>query len=321
MKLPKLPPKASTQLAKIGFALKKNKPEILLGLGVTGFVGAIITGCKASTKLEKVNAENKARIEAIHEKARKENREATGKELAGTYLVCVAQYIKLYGLSFALAVSATASLIAGNKEHREREVAAAVAYAALDKSYKKVMAGIEDRFGKDVADEIRYGVKKEVVEVPAKDADGNDILEKREVNTVSMTEIGSDHRLFVWNKETAPKYWTNDMEYNLSFLKERMRVADQIMYQKQGFLFENDTLDAIGLKKIHEGQFLGWKIDKNDPSTYQLSYNIFGAWTRDLPNSLSLDPRSIIIELNHHGNILNKMTDKDWEYLHEERMK
>lgn len=321
MKLPKLPPKASTQLAKIGFALKKNKPEILLGLGITGFIGAIVTGCKASTKLETVNAENKARIEAIHERARKENREATGKELAGTYLVCVAQYIKLYGLSFALAVSATASLIAGNKEHREREVAAAVAYAALDKSYKKVMAGIEDRFGKDVADEIRYGVKKEVVEVPAKDADGNDILEKREVNTVSMTEIGSDHRLFVWNKETSPGRWQPQAEYQENHLLAAYSVANDIIYHKQGFIFLNDVLDTFGLKKIHEGQYLGWRIDKNDPSTYNLDIRWFGAYTKDLPISTSLDPRSTIIEFNHHGNILNKMTDDDWEYLHAERMK
>lgn len=317
-----VPAKVGNVLAKIGFSLKKNKPEILLGLGITGLVGAGVTACIATTKIDNVTDSHHARMEKLHEKAAAENRQPTGKETMNEYVKTMIGYGKLYGPSILLAVFSTGSLIASNHEHRERSAAAAVAYAALDKGYKTYRERVVERFGDEVDKELQYGRKKEVVETTVVDENGNETVVKEEVNTVDPTIAATAPFVVIFDKQS--RCWgeyDGHLAYMLNGLWAKQAILD-MKFQSRGFLFENEIREELGIALTREGQYNGIRRDKNNPNKHvslglDTLYNMFHEGTYRGPMMVN----QVVLQLNLDGEILNKLNDDDLLTWQSERMR
>ena len=79
------------------------------------------------------------------------------------------------------------------------------------------------------------------------------------------------------------------------FCNDKLRV--------QGFLFENDARELLGLKKTEVGQRCGWVYDPNGP-THQISFGI-DDYTANYGKNIMDD--GIWIDFNVNGDIMNKV--------------
>lgn len=60
--LAKISTTAARKAGKAELILKKNSPEILLGVGIVGFVGTVITACRATVRADEILDYHKSKI-------------------------------------------------------------------------------------------------------------------------------------------------------------------------------------------------------------------------------------------------------------------
>lgn len=59
-------------------------------------------------------------------------------------------------------------------------------------------------------------------------------------------------------------------EYNMLFLRNQLNFMNDVLYQ-QGYVFLNDVLAGMGVKRIPDGQLLGWITPKADAIWFAIS--------------------------------------------------
>lgn len=300
----------SRKFGKTGLKLKKHSPEILVAVGIVGVVSSTIMACKATTKLDEVLAEPKDKIEKIHELMEnpdmvpegKEYTEEDGKkDLTIMYTQSVIKVIRLYAPAVALGTLSIAAILGGHHILRKRNVALAAAYATIDKSFKDYRGRVIERFGAELDKELKYNIKAAEVEETVVDEKGK---EKKVKNTVNVADpnVYSEYSKFF--DESCPGF-TKDPEYNLMFLKDQQRYANDLLKAK-GYLFLNDVYEMIGIPRTQAGQIVGWIYDEKNPIGDNFVdfgiYDLHKEANRDFVNGYE---RVILLDFNVDGDILD----------------
>lgn len=300
----------SRKFGKTGLKLKKHSPEILVGVGIVGVVSSTIMACKATTKLDEVLAEPKDKIEKIHELMEnpdmvpegKEYTEEDGKkDLTIMYTQSAIKVIRLYAPAVALGTLSIAAILGGHHILRKRNVALAAAYATTDKSFKDYRGRVIERFGAELDKELKYNIKAAEVEETVVDEKGK---EKKVKNTVNVADpnVYSEYSKFF--DESCPGF-TKDPEYNLMFLKDQQRYANDLLKAK-GYLFLNDVYEMLGIPRTQAGQIVGWIYDEKNPIGDNFVdfgiYDIHKEANRDFVNGYE---RVILLDFNVDGDILD----------------
>lgn len=300
----------SRKFGKTGLKLKKHSPEILVGVGIVGVVSSTIMACKATTKLDEVLAEPKDKIEKIHELMEnpdmvpegKEYTEEDGKkDLTIMYTQSAIKVIRLYAPAVALGTLSIAAILGGHHILRKRNVALAAAYATIDKSFKDYRGRVIERFGAELDKELKYNIKAAEVEETVVDEKGK---EKKVKNTVNVADpnVYSEYSKFF--DESCPGF-TKDPEYNLMFLKDQQRYANDLLKSK-GYLFLNDVYDMLGIPRTQAGQIVGWIYDEKNPIGDNFVdfgiYDLHKEANRDFVNGYE---RVILLDFNVDGDILD----------------
>lgn len=285
-----------------GFKIKKHSPEILIVTGVVGVVTSTVMACKATTKLNDVMKKSKENIADVHEKTENSAPEVQRKELAVAYGRTGMELVKLYAPSVTIGVLSLTAIISSNNILRKRNVALASAYAATEKLFKEYRGRVVDRFGQEVDRELRYNIKKREVEETTVNEDGSESTQKKTINVVE----GPMHDEFSRFFDETNANWTKNPESNKYFLMQVESYANRKL-QEQGYLFLNDVLEALGFDIISAGQVVGWTYNKGNPdSEGRVSFGIFDDvhTSQAKANFINGYERSILLDFNHEGNIL-----------------
>ena len=300
----------SRKFGKTGLKLKKHSPEILVGVGIVGVVSSTIMACKATTKLDEVLAEPKEKIEKIHELMKNPDMVPEGKEyteddgkkdLTIMYTQSAIKVVRLYAPAVALGTLSIAAILGGHHILRKRNVALAAAYATIDKSFKDYRGRVIERFGAELDKELKYNIKAAEVEETVVDEKGK---EKKVKNTVNVADpnVYSEYSKFF--DESCPGF-TKDPEYNLMFLKDQQRYANDLLKSK-GYLFLNDVYDMLGIPRTQAGQIVGWIYDEKNPIGDNFVdfgiYDLHKEANRDFVNGYE---RVILLDFNVDGDILD----------------
>lgn len=304
---------------RFGFKVKKHSPEILAVAGVVGAVASTVIACKATTKLSTILDESKEQVDKIHscinddKLSNRYSEEDSKKDLLIVYSQTGVKLIKLYAPAVALGALSLTCMLTSNNILRKRNVALAAAYATVDKGFKQYRGRVVERFGDVVDRELKYNIKAQPIEETTVDENGKEITVKKCVSVVNPSDISEYARFF--EKTTVDKdgkpienhYWTNDNEYNLIFLKQQERYANDKLRIK-GYLFLNEVYQMLGLPETKAGQIVGWIYDcKNDENSD--SYVDFGIYQDNLSYSdyvNGFDP-AILLDFNVDGNIWDLM--------------
>ena len=293
---------------RAGLKLKKYSPEIFVGMGIVGVVASAVMACKATTKIDDVLAEQKENIEKTkdyveeHGYSEKYTEEDHKKDLTIFYSRSAVDLVKLYAPSVILGTVSIAMIVNGHRILRKRNVALAAAYATVEKGFKEYRGRVIERFGEELDKELKYNIKaKEVEEVVKDEETGEEKIVKKTVN-VADPNLYSDYARFFDDGCTG---WTKDPEYNLMFLKDQQRYANDLL-QSKGHLFLNEVYDMLGIPRTKAGQAVGWIYDEVHPVgdnfvDFGLT-DIHNARVRDFVNGYE---RTILLDFNVDGSILD----------------
>lgn len=292
---------------KAGFQIKRHSPEILIAAGVVGTVASAVMACRATTKLSGVLEESKTQIDQIHNYvdtegySEKYTEEDSKKDLAIVYIQTGVKIAKLYAPAVILGALSLTAVITSNNILRQRNVAIATAYTALDKNFKKYRERVIERFGEDLDKELRYNIKAKEVEETITNEDGTETTVKQTVNVMD-DPLHSPYAKFF--DECSP-YWVKDADMNLMFLKQQQNYANELL-KTRGIVFLNEIYDMIGIPRTRIGQQVGWYYDEKNPVGDNYIdfgiYNLYSEPNRQFVNGLE---RSVLLDFNVDSNLLN----------------
>ena len=320
MKKPEIMNNITRTLNKAAFKFKKHSPEILVVAGVVGVVGSTVMACKATTKVNDILDDTKDQLDKIHEAGeRLENGETlmlkdgeeytveqNKKDLTIVYAQTALKFAKLYTPSVIIGGLSITAILTGHNITRKRNIALAAAYTAVDKSFKEYRGRVVERFGEALDKELKYGIKSKEVDEVVTNEDGTESVVKKTVDVVDATNpmnVSEYARFF----DDGCAGWTKDPEYNLMFLRDQQRYANDLLKSK-GHLFLNEVYDLLGIPRTKAGQIVGWIYDEKHPNGDNFVdfgiYDTNKTANRDFVNGYE---RTILLDFNVDGNIWDQM--------------
>lgn len=266
--------KLSRKFSKICFTIKKKSPEIMVVGGTIGTVIGTVMACKATTKASDILETHKDSMNKIHT-AKESGKvtmpdgeivEYTKKDVAAetthVYLSTSAKCAKLYAPSAIVMTVSVGSILTGHNILKKRHVALAAAYKAVDTGFKSYRENVVEKYGKEVDREMRYGIKKDDVEVITMDEKGNETKDIATIETIDKDPSKySDYARFF---DSTCYGFKKDPEYNLTYLRAiEAQATDKL--QRKGHLFLNEVYKMIGLPMTKAGQTVGWIYNEENP--------------------------------------------------------
>ena len=298
--------------------VKKHSPELLLVGGLIAGGVALVTACRATTKLESVLAETKNNIEQVHECAKageirvKEGNEIrtveyteedSKKDLTIIYGKGVWNVAKLYAPAICFSVISLTCILASHGIIHKRNTALAAAYTAVDGSFKDYRKRVTERFGEEMDRELKYNIKAKEVEEVVVQEDGTESVVKKTVEVIDDPYANQSEYARCFTDGCTG--WTKDPEANLMFLRAQEKWANQRL-QAVGHLFLNEVYEMLGIPHSSAGAVVGWVYDPKNPDHGGDNkvdfgiYNIHIPANRDFVNGWE---RSIWLDFNVDGVI------------------
>lgn len=286
--------------------LKKQSPEILLAVGIVGTVASTVLACRASTKVSQLMDNTKKEIEQIHQCSEtmpeEYSLEDKKKDLTIVYAKTGLNLAKMYAPAVSLGALSIVSILASHNIIKQRNVALAAAYTAVDKSFKDYRSRVVDRFGKELDRELRFNIKAKEIEETVVDEKGKEKVVKKTVHVADI-DPHNKHTELTRCFEAGCNGWSKDAEFNHMFLNHVQRqLTDKL--QKEGYLLLNEAYEALGFQKTAAGQVVGWSL-KHPKSDGYVDFGIY-----DMSDAKKVDfvngyETNIWLDFNCDGNILD----------------
>jgi len=281
--------------------LKKHSPEILMGVGVIGTVVSTVMACKATLKAEDVIAEAKEKLEKVkhvNETVDKEKYTELDykKDLTVVYAQTAVDFIKLYGPSLVIGLSAIGCMLSAHGIMRKRNLALIAAYKAVEQGFGDYRKRVVSELGVDKDRQFKYGIVKDSQVEIVCDENGKEIDRIRKDIEIQDPNAYSQYARFF---DEASTQWQKLPEYNQMFLKCQQNHANDLLHSR-GHVFLNEIYDMIGVPRSKEGAVVGWVRGAGD------DFVDFGIFTndnervRDFVNGYN---RSILLDFNVDGVI------------------
>lgn len=272
-----------------GLLLAKHAPEILLGLGVGGFVSTVVMASVATTKLGDVTESAKKDFEAVKTKLKDDpnfKSDDAVRENAKIYGKAIVKIAQLYGPAVVVGTLSVGALTGSHVILKKRNVALAAAYKAVSDKYARYRENMEQHVGSDLETEAQSEVTPKAAE-PKKKPEG---------------KIGRKTPYSFWFDKTSTLQWQGDEMCNSFFLRTQESMANDKL-ASHGHLMLNEVLDGLGLKRRKYGWTVGWvRGNKNGDG-----YVSFGLDSANGPERVSErgEPRPWFLDMNVEGNIMD----------------
>lgn len=308
MKNFKLPVGTTRRLNRLGLKFKKHSPEIMVATGVVGVITSTVMACKATTKIDKVLSESKEHVEKTkdyveeHGFTEKYTEEDYKKDLTIMYAQRGLKIARLYAPAVMLGAVSIVTILSGHNILRKRNAALAAAYATVDKGFREYRGRVIERFGEELDKELKYNIKsKELDEIKVNKKTGKEEVVKKSVHVANPNEYSDYARFF----DDGCTGWTKDPEFNLMFLKDQQRYADDRLKAK-GSLFLNEVYDMLGIPRTKAGACVGWIYDEKHPvGDNFVDFGIYDLYNEKGHDFVNGYERTILLDFNVDGNILD----------------
>lgn len=289
----------------VKFGVKKHSPEILIVSGIVGLVGAGVLACRATTKVQDILNERDTQLGSVDilENDEHEADYTTEDAKRDRIIISVKSGLKiarLYAPAVLLGVTSAISILAGHNILSRRNAALAAAYATVEGSFNEYRKRVAERFGEEVDNELKFGVKAKQITETITDENDKEKHVKKTVNAAD-SHLGNSPYAFIFDKQTSPSVYEDDIDYTLMRLRCEQQYANDILVTR-GYLSLNEVLERLGLKPSKMGQIVGWAYDYDNPSGD--NFVDFGAKELDI-DTIDGAEKKIVLDFNCQGNILD----------------
>lgn len=300
---------------KVLFAAKKHAPELLVATAIGAGVGAVVSACFATRKLDGILEDHEKDVQLLndaHEGKIKTTEEYSEedykKDLTITYVKTGLKVAKVYAPTALLSGISIASILGSHKILSGRNAALASAYALADKGFKEYRKRVVEELGEDMDRHFRLGTKLETIEV--QDFDEETGKTKKHKETIEILPEGAVDGYSIYSRfyDEACAGYSDDPEVNLWFLKTAQQMFTDRL-RVNGHVFLNDVYEYLGIPKTKAGQLAGWVYKSGNDD-----YVDFGIYKMDRERNRAFvngyEP-VILLDFNCQGNILDTFTSKE----------
>lgn len=293
-----------TAARNIKFGAKKHSPEILIISGIVGLVGAGVLACCATTKAQDILIERKTQLGSVDILENDEHEaDYTAEDARKDRIIITVKsglkIARLYAPAVLLGVTSAISILAGHNILSKRNAALAAAYATVESSFNEYRKRVAERFGEDVDNELKFGVKAKQITETVTDENGKEKHVKKTVK-VADGDLGNSPYAFIFDEQTARSVYESDHDYMLMRLRHEQQYANDVLAAR-GYLPLNEVLERLGLKPSKMGQIVGWaKGDDGDAD----GFVDFGAKVINV-DTIDGAEEKIVLDFNCQGNILD----------------
>ena len=204
----------------------KRSPEILIGVGITGFIFAGILAVKVTPKA----------MELLDEK--RDELEKDDLTVAET----VQTTWKVYIPSVATALLSSVCIIGANSVHMKRYAALSAACTMAETSLREYSDKVIETIGEKKEQEVRDAIAK-------------DEVEKHPVQNSEVLVTGKGETLCY--DSLSGRYFKSDIEK----IKKAINDVNRRMLNENSIAL-NEYYGEIGLDAVGIGESVGWDIDK-----------------------------------------------------------
>lgn len=294
--------KFTKALGKIRFGVKKHSPEILIISGIVGLIGAGVLACRATTKVQSILDERNKQLDDVASVGIRDGytEEDAQKDKIIIHVKSGLRIARLYAPAVALGAASAISILAGHNILRKRSAALAAAYATVESSFNEYRKRVAERFGEDVDNELKFGVKAKQITQTVMDENGKEKHVKKTVNAAN-DKLGGSPYAFIFDKQTSPAVYEDDTDFMLLRLRNEQQYANDVLTTR-GYLSLNDVLERLGLKTSKMGQIVGWAYDYDNPNGD--NFVDFGVKELDV-DTIDGAEKKIVLDFNCQGNILD----------------
>lgn len=303
--------KASGQLNRVLFKLKKASPDILVGAGVVGVVASAVLACMATPKAKEVVDKTAERVEGVHVAVEEEEitKEESVRELADLYVSAAVDVAKIYAPSVLLGVASLSCVVASHGILRQRNVSLVAAYGALDRSYRNYRSKIAEKLGEEYDADTAHGVTTETVTEEVTDEDTG--KKKKVKKTVKVSSDPSSYSPYARFFDETCRDFEKNSDYNKTFLLAQQNYANDLL-KARGFLTLNEVYEMLGFEPTSAGMIVGWtyvdpEFGENRNGDNYVDFGIFDVvkqGSRDFVNGYE---NVILLDFNVDGVIYDKV--------------
>lgn len=280
----------------------KHSPEILVITGIVGLVTAGVLACRATTKVQIILNERDASLGSVDILEKDEHEadytvEDAKKDRVIIHVKSGLRIARLYVPALALGAASVVSILAGHNILSKRNAALAAAYATVEGSFNEYRKRVAERFGEEVDNELKFGVKTKPITETVTDENGKEKRVKKTVN-VADSNLGNSLYAFIFDENTARSVYEPDLEYMLMRLRHEQQYANDLLVAR-GYLPLNEILERLGMKPSKMGQIVGWATGGSGDGFVD-----FGAKVIDV-DTIDGAVKKIVLDFNCQGNILD----------------
>lgn len=254
----------------------EHSPELLLGTSIVAGVGATVTGCIATKKMEEINAKHKEILDILHQKANegviedgviKSGKESSEykKELTKEYGRYWFEVGKTWTPCVALTLLSGTCAYGSFKVVHGRLIKAEMAFAGIAKAFEQYRDNvIEDQGVEKDAYYANNGALKKKQELIKAGKYKEKALPGEP--TIQLIEPDKIFR-YIFSEDTVKwGYYSNRAWYNFNMLTQAQTMFDHQLRQN-GVLLLDDVYTYLGLDLSNlyaekaQGRTYGWTLD------------------------------------------------------------
>jgi hypothetical protein len=290
-----------TRAAGMGLLkVKKYSPEILLGVGIVGGIGAAVLACRATLKVSKVLEDHKKNITIIEEVSAQNNtaytHEDAMKDKAIVFTKTGLEMLKLYGPALGLGTAAIAAVLYSHGIMNRRQVAVIAAFNAVSEGFKSYRARVVEALGPEADALYRRGLKEEeYTETVIDNGKATKVTKKR------VVDDGLPYRsVYARYFDDSCPNWKNDTNLNVFFLKNIQSYANDLL-KIRGHIFLNEVYDMLGFPHSKEGAICGWLYNSERGDNY-VDFDLYSIENQS-GRTINVNGGAISIDFNVDGII------------------
>ena len=269
--------------------VRKHSPEILAVCGVVGVVGGTYGMCKATLEAAPIADDMAEQIEE-YENLPKEDKNV--KNLASIYIRGGVHIVRVYAPAASLEILGITCLLCAYGIVKQRNVALAGAYKALNDIFEAYRHRVIEEYGEDADFKFMHGMERVI-------DDGTGVRMAITDEVGDGVSYSPYSRIFdEWNSN-----WKDDPTFNRFFLSQAQAWANNQL-KARGHVFLNEIYDTLGFDRTSAGAIVGWVLDGPD-SDNVIDFGIYNIRTKDDPSVDFINGKapSVLLDFNVDGVI------------------
>ena len=306
--------KVSTSAAKFAgkaeFTIKKNSPEILLGVGIVGFVGTIVLACRATCKADEVLEFHRRKIKDINDAKEIADADPEGEmsydielyrqDKAIRYLKTTGSLAKLYAPTIAVGTLSLACILTSRNIMQKRYLGVVAAYNGVSAAFEEYRKRVRDEYGEGLDKHFRYVTTYDELPVYAENGKKTKEKEPIEKTETEMVIPNDDSCRFF---DSSNPNWDKNPTFSMMWLRGQQNILNDILHTR-GHVFLNEVYDALGFPHTPQGAVLGWIDGEGDNC---IDFGLYDPNKESVRRFVNGVDNVIMLEFNHDGVIWDKI--------------